>query len=157
MIPSPLSQPTRPWWHLIILLGLALVFGYAGVLKLTHPAEFSQSVARYDLIPASFINLIALTLPGVEIVLAVGLLFPHWRESALWGVIGLGLVFAVALGSTIAREIPIACGCFSMDEKPSPHAAWWALGRDALILIAAFLIIRTPAAARAPSLQPDLI
>jgi hypothetical protein len=40
----------------------------------------------------------------------------------------LMIVFMIALGSAIVRDIPVDCGCFG-SEEPSVAAAWKALAR----------------------------
>ena len=128
------SVRQTPWWHWLLILALAAVFGYAGVIKLWGVADFSHVIARFDLLPLALINPVAIVLPMVEILLAVALLIPSLQRVALLGVILCSVMFAVVLSSAILRGVPVSCGCLVLTEKPNLHAAWWALGRDAGLL-----------------------
>jgi len=127
--------PPPRWWEWLCYLLLAGVFGYAGVMKLVHAVDFTHVIARFDLLPEVLVNSVAITLPAIEILLAVTLLLiPALRRPALLGILIACVVFAAVLGSAIARGIPVACGCFGSGEKPSLHGAWWALARDLAML-----------------------
>ena len=51
-------------------------------------------------------------LPWLEIVTAMALLLGRLYLGALLSVSGLGVVFAVAVGSAWWRGLDISCGCF---------------------------------------------
>lgn len=122
------------WWEWLLIWIIAAVFGYAGIVKLIGVADFSHVIARFELLPNDLINSVALILPTVEILLAVVLLIPALQRPALLGVLLCCAMFGMVLISAIIRGIPVSCGCFALAEKPSHHAAWWALGRDAILL-----------------------
>ena len=137
------AMPALRWWEWLCLLLLAGVFGYAGVIKLLHAEDFTHIIARFDLLPETLITPLALSLPVIEVMLAAALFVPSLRRAALLGILMACLIFAVVLLSAIGRGIPVACGCFGGDDKPSLYGAWWALGRDIiLLLITAFCYAR---------------
>lgn len=127
------------WWEWLCTLLVAGVFGYAGVVKLLHVDDFAHIIARFELLPVALINPLALVLPAVEVLLAVALFVPMWRRAAWLGMVVACGVFAAVLMSAIGRGIPVECGCFGSGEKPSIHGAWWALGRDVVLLVIAVL------------------
>jgi uncharacterized membrane protein YphA (DoxX/SURF4 family) len=95
-------------------------------------------------------NLVAVTLPWIELVAGLLLIAGVWRrESAL--VIALLLaVFIVAAGSVMARGIDVEnCGCVSV-AKAGPPSAWpppwtkgvgWFLVSRNLFLLGAALVL----------------
>ncbi len=123
-----------PWWDWLLILSIAAVFSYAGVVKLQGVVDFSHVIAHFDVLPSVLINPVALILPTVEILLALALVVPALQRPAFLGVLLCSAMFGMVLTSAIIRGIPVSCGCFSLTEKPSLHAAWWALGRDAILL-----------------------
>jgi putative oxidoreductase len=134
MLSSISVKKNAPWWDWFLILIIAAVFGYAGVVKLQGVADFSHVIARFDVLPSALINPAALILSTVEILLAGVLLVPALQRPALLGVLFCSAMFCIVLISAIIRGIPVSCGCFSLTEKPSLHAAWWALGRDVILL-----------------------
>jgi hypothetical protein len=116
------------------------MFGYAGSIKIQSVADFSHVVARFDILPLGMINPVAITLPIFELILAIGIFIPFVQRPSLLGVLCCCALFAIILASAIVRGIAVSCGCFGMNETPSIHAVWWALGRDALLFLAAALL-----------------
>ena len=54
---------------------VGFVFIYAGIIKISDPAGFSDAINNYDLLPLSFVNFFAITLPWIEVVAGLFLLF----------------------------------------------------------------------------------
>lgn len=126
---------------LVLRWAVAGVFGYAGFQKVIAPQDFADSIATFALLPDSLINLVALSLPPFEVLLALAIVSGVQRRPALLGIALLTTVFMVALGSAIARGIAVDCGCFG-SEEPSVSAAWRALLRDIPMLMAALWLCR---------------
>jgi uncharacterized membrane protein YphA (DoxX/SURF4 family) len=123
---------------------LAAGFVYAGGKKMLEPANFSDSIASFALLPAGLIPWVALGLPPFEILLGLCVASGFQRRAALLGLTGLLVVFLLALGSAVVRGIPIDCGCFG-SGTPSASDAWIAFGRDLLILAVAVALYREEA------------
>ena len=119
-------------------VAVALVFCYAGWIKMQTPQAFADSIATFQLLPARLSNLLALGLPPFELVVGI-LLLSGWkaRLAAFCGLMATG-VFLLALGSAIIRGLPVECGCFG--DAPSSLAPaqriWLAIGRDVLLAVA---------------------
>ncbi|MFD8081769.1 MauE/DoxX family redox-associated membrane protein [Kitasatospora sp. NPDC059722] len=100
------------WAGTAVRLGLAVVWGWAGLAKIADPAEAAQAVRAYEILPEGLVKPIGYGLPFLELALALLL------------VIGLGvrlvaavsalllLTFIAGIGSAWARGISIDCGCF---------------------------------------------
>ena len=94
-------------------LTLALVFLAAAPQKIMAPAEFAASVGSYLILPDALINFTALTLPWLEIVVAILLVFRVWTGQALFLANAMLVVFLGAVASAHFRGIDLNCGCFS--------------------------------------------
>ena len=128
----------------VLRVGVALVFGYAGWIKIQSPQAFADSIATFQLLPAWLNNLLALGLPPFELGLAI-LLLSGWktRTMAFCALVACG-VFLLALGSAMVRGLPITCGCFG--DAPSALSPavrlWLAMGRDLLLGSAVVAVYR---------------
>jgi uncharacterized membrane protein YphA (DoxX/SURF4 family) len=98
-------------YHLIRLL-LALVFVYAGAVKMQDVVAFAGHVAAYQILPYAVNYLVAATLPYVEFLAGLLLLLNARIRPALAVIGGMTLVFMVALASVLLRGLEIDCGCF---------------------------------------------
>lgn len=135
-----MSRGGRYLYHLSRLL-LGGLFLYAGAIKASDIKAFAGDVANYQILPYAWNYLVAATLPYVEAVAGLLLVFNRKvRPSAL--LLGaLTGVFMVALVSVIARGMEIDCGCF--DPGGEGHtSAWAALLRDVGIMTLVFLTYR---------------
>ena len=147
-----LRHPLVQW-----ALGAALgaVFIYASWDKIAQPGEFARIVYHYQLIgPSQALgympaNLLAVTLPWLELVTGALLLVGLWRREAA-AVAGLMLVsFIVAVSWALASGIDIAnCGCFTVGGSAEGRALGWKLlaGDLGLLAVAAWLVAAPPAA-----------
>jgi len=129
-----------------IVLGIAFV--YASLDKIWAPADFARIVYHYRLIgpdqhlgplPA---NLLAITLPWMEVLAGVLLIAGFWRREAA-AVTGLMLVtFIFAVGWALALGIDMEnCGCFSVTG--AGRAVGWELlfGDVGLLALAVILML----------------
>ncbi len=131
-----------PWLSLVIRLGLAAVFAWAGLAKVGDLALSRLTVGSYQLLPDAVANLIGNALPFVELSLAVLLVIGLGVRivAVLTGL--LLLAFIVGVGSLWVRGIEAACGCFGTSLLSDGSAASYPLiiARDAaLLILAAFL------------------
>lgn len=110
---------------------LALIFAAAGIPKIMDPAAFAQSVAGYQIVPDTLVRFTALTLPWLELLLAVLLVCRVCIAPALLLTNILFVVFLAALGSAHLRGLNVDCGCFG---SSIPANMTWYLIRDAVFL-----------------------
>lgn len=130
---------TTRWLRLGLRLLLGGVFIYAGTLKIISPQPFADSIATFRLLPAPFIDLLALGLPIFEVVVGGLLLFGIRVRAAALGVLMMTGVFALALASALVRGLPVDCGCFGSGAA-SVTQSWVSLGRDLLLGAAAWVL-----------------
>lgn len=110
---------------------LALIFTAAAIPKILDPQAFAQSIAGYQILPNMLIQFTALTLPWLEILLAILLVCRVWLGPALLLTNLLFVIFLAALGSAFFRGLDVDCGCFG---SSTPASMTWYLIRDAIFL-----------------------
>lgn len=98
------------WPYRGVRVILALLFLWAGVVKLLDPDSFAIILEAFDLLPYSWIMPIAVGLPILEILAGIGLLFDV--RGSLATVTGLLLLFMAVLGYGVWLGLDIDCGCF---------------------------------------------
>ena len=137
---SPTLRNMLHWMARIILGG---VFIYAGARKMARTEEFSDSIVGFQILPLHLVNLVALTLPILEITLGFSILIPKsgiLRTSSL-GLIGLNGLFIGVLTVALVRGIAVDCGCFGF--QIFPLSAWTiplAILRDIILFVIAIVL-----------------
>ena len=151
----------HPSLHLLLRLFLGAFFVYASIDKIWSPASFAKIVYQWQVVGPVPSNLVAVTLPWVELVAGLLLIAGVWkRESAL--VIALLLVvFIVAASSVLARGIDVEnCGCVSVAKDAALSAwppawtqgvGWFLIARNLVLLAAALVLVRAAPAPRPPA------
>lgn len=129
----------HPVSALVIRLYLGGLFVYASLNKINYPAEFSDNIAAYLLVPYWLVDPIAIFLPWVELVSGVCLV-TGIRVRASAAVISTLLgVFTVTLIVVLIRKTPIDCGCFHNVGDP---VSWLTVGRDLIWLSMGLFVYR---------------
>jgi putative oxidoreductase len=110
---------------------LAIVFAVAAVPKLIDPGSFANDLLNYRLLPESLVGLFALFVPALELVIAAGLLHPHYQRGAALLSTVLLVSFAAAMAQARIRGIDLSCGCFgaAFESKVS----WLTVARSTLL------------------------
>ena len=118
-------------------LGLGGLFAYSAYSKIDDPGVFADAVMRYRLLPTPLVGIFSLTIPMLELIVGVALVFSKWsRESALL-VVAMLVMFIIALLQAELRGLDIACGCFGMPEKAGRFDLILAIARDVGLLVPA--------------------
>jgi len=125
----------------LLRLGLAVVFVYAGAMKLADPTGFAREIDAYRLIPEAMSDLMAVYLPWLEIAIGAGVLLPWTVRSMAVIQMGLMIVFIVALSSAWWRGLDIKCGCFGASAEPANYT--WLIGRDVFFWAGSCLVLLT--------------
>ena len=98
------------WPYRGVRMILALIFIWAGVVKILDPDSFAIILEAFDLLPYTWIMPIAVGLPILEILAAIGLLFDV--RGSLSVISGLLVLFLAILGYGVLLGLDIDCGCF---------------------------------------------
>ena len=101
-----------PAISLALAVTLAALFAASAAHKLTDFQRAVAIVSAYRVAPSALAPIISATVVAIELVVAVGLLTPAFRDIAAIGAAGLLLVYATAIGVNLARgRRDIDCGC----------------------------------------------
>lgn len=125
------------WLESVCRVGLGAMFVYSAWGKIGDPGVFADMVMRYELLPECAVGLFALTLPMVELLAGLALLFTRWLREAALIVTGMLAMFIVALASAVARGLEIDCGCFGVPSVGGRTELVLAIVRDVLLLVPA--------------------
>jgi uncharacterized membrane protein YphA (DoxX/SURF4 family) len=148
---------------LALRLALGAFFVYASLDKIWSPAAFAKIVYQWQVVGPVPSNLVAVTLPWVELVAGLLLIAGAWRREAALVVALMLVVFIVSAGSVMARGIDVEnCGCVSVARAEAPSSfppAWtegvgWFLVTRNLVLLGASLVLVLVAPARPGSPPP---
>jgi uncharacterized membrane protein YphA (DoxX/SURF4 family) len=141
----------HPGVHWLLAVTVAAVFLYACYEKILDPRAFAAIVYQYQVIGPNqslgFVpaNLLAVTLPWVELVVGLVLLSGFWRREAAAVAGALLIVFLAAVGIATAQGIDLQnCGCFSVKEGGGRSLAMLVLG-DLALLAACVVLAFVPA------------
>lgn len=122
---------------LIARLLIAFIFIYAGAEKISNPDAFAISISNYRLLPIWTLNIFAITLPWIEVICGVLLLFGISVKENSSIIFTMLLVFTIAIIISLFRGLSIDCGCFGKGSMIGLAK----LGENLLMLVGAFLLI----------------
>jgi len=127
----------RDWFHIVLRLIIGGIFIYAAIPKILSPQEFYLNILGYDLIGGLPAKLAAITLPWIELLCGIGVIFSIWYMASLRIFQGLLAFFTVLLIVTLIRGITADCGCFG---STSGQVTWGhVFGDVVLLMITTFL------------------
>jgi uncharacterized membrane protein YphA (DoxX/SURF4 family) len=133
----------HPVLGLLLRIYIGAIFITASMYKINYPGEFAETIASYQIVPFWGVHLMALFMPWIELI--CGLMLVLGLRTRAAGVLAgaMLVVFCVAIVATLARGIPIGCGCFTSVEDP---LSWKSLLRDLLWLAMTAQIVWFPSA-----------
>jgi len=121
----------------LVRIALSVVFSLAGITKLMDQAGTREAVKNFGAPPAAA-PAVALTLPFVELAIAIGLLFSGTAAvSSVSGLLLLG-VFIVAISVNLARGQTHDCHCFG--QLYSRPLGWPTLVRNVIFALGAAFV-----------------
>lgn len=138
---TPIIQRSKYLAEILNLASRLIIgglFTYAGFLKISDVKAFAKTISLYNLIPEQFLPFVAITLPILEIIAGVGLIFNIRYCLSL--ITGMLIMFIIVLWYGILNNLEIDCGCFSSEELASHDSLRQAFYRDLVMLAGAFYI-----------------
>jgi putative oxidoreductase len=128
----------------IVLLARFLIGGlfiYAAIYKVLDPGTFSVAVRNYMIVPAQYSNLVAVTLPWVELAVGLFLVLGVQVKPSAFLATGMLAVFLGAMIYAYSIGLDIDCGCFGSVTESAGRIGPYHLVRDSILLSVSFLII----------------
>lgn len=98
-------------------IALAIVWLRSSAAHLANPYYFLSSVYQYELVGVQAGRIVAMTLPFLQLVLAVCLIGRVFAGGALLVSSLLLATFAGVQASAIVRDLGISCGCFGASSS----------------------------------------
>src|SRR5260370_1560839 len=118
--PTPMIDPA---YALLIVSCAMLLFGASAAHKLRSVGEFSQTLARYQLLPAGFIRIAGPALGLMELAICLGLPWPALRAVGAAAGVVLLLIYSAAITINLARgRRDLDCGCGGVVRAPPAWA-----------------------------------
>ncbi|MBV6422252.1 MAG: hypothetical protein NAOJABEB_00027 [Steroidobacteraceae bacterium] len=124
---------------------LSYLFVIAGWQKLSTFNYFQQVLADYQILPKSWVPLVARTLPLLEVGAGLALLVPFAHDPALMLLTVLLAIYSAAIALNILRgRSEIDCGCAGPGQEQAISA--WLIVRNTVLLSLALLARTMPQA-----------
>lgn len=138
------ATPGWLWAALAARLIVGTLLTVSGTLKAAGPAEeFALIIHYYNLVSPDMELTLATFLPWAELLIGLSLIGGYFTRQAAAAADGLFLMFITAVGSALARGIPLPnCGCFGSGWHPGMSTTIIA---DCAFLLLALLVAMTKA------------
>ncbi|NOZ86437.1 MAG: DoxX family membrane protein [Deltaproteobacteria bacterium] len=138
---SILTWQGHGWLCLPARIYLGCIFLLACVHKIAHPGSFAIDIDTYDILPIQAVNLMAITLPWVELVVGLFLLLGVATRAAAMAGAGMLVMFLAAVLVALARGMDMSCGCFASQAVANEDPiSYWTILRDSAWLVTAMYI-----------------
>jgi len=121
----------------LIRIVISFIFIYAGADKISNPDDFALSISNYRLLPMSLLNFFAITLPWIEIVTGILLLFGISVKENSAIILTMLSIFTIAIVISLFRGLSIDCGCFGKGTQ----IGLFKLGENLLVIVASFMLM----------------
>ncbi|MFH1679895.1 MAG: MauE/DoxX family redox-associated membrane protein [Candidatus Eisenbacteria bacterium] len=120
---------------------LGAVFVLASLYKIREPYDFALNIATYQILPLELVNPMAIMLPWLELVTGLLFIAGFWTKENALLILGMMLMFVIALVIALSRGYEMTCGCFASREAAEEISArtlvrdffWIALAGYALL------------------------
>lgn len=132
-----------PGAELVLRLELGVFFAWSGWVKVFPNKwfpdggldNFTRAVGNYQLVKPPLDAMVAYTVPWVEMIVGLCLVFGIWKRGALLVLAGLVGCFAFSIVHADLKNLNISCGCTgNPDGSPMNYtlkylefAAYWAV------------------------------
>jgi putative oxidoreductase len=121
----------------IVRITISFVFIYAGAEKISDTESFAISISNYRLLPVLTLNFFAITLPWLEIITGILLLFGIAVKENSTIIFSMLSIFTVAIIISLFRGLSIDCGCFGKGTQ----IGLMKLGENILMIVGSLILI----------------
>jgi uncharacterized membrane protein YphA (DoxX/SURF4 family) len=104
------------WTVRLLRFGFGILFIYASIDKVIHPADFAVMVENYRVVGEDLSNWVAIFIPFLEIITGILLILGIWTDAVSVITLGLMTIFLILVSQAYFRGLDISCGCFDAEE-----------------------------------------
>jgi len=138
---------THPVTVRVAQLAVGAIFLASGLAKIGDIGAFAQQVHNFRLSPVFAENLIAMSLPWIELMAALALLLKVRPRSAALITSFMMVVFTVAVAVALSRGLDFECGCFGTGD--ATRVGWTKLFQNVGMLgLSLIALVRSSPSAR---------
>ena len=133
----------RPLFIWLARLAVGGLFLGACLAKIRNPELFALAVNRYRILPGYGVNLVAITMPWIELTTSLAILAApaRWRAAGAFLITGMLAVFTLAISLNLLRGIEVSCGCFSTQPDATVSDGWNLVRNAALIWLSVVIFL----------------
>ena len=126
---SPKLRVALGWGSRLLVAGVFLV---AAIPKLQDPLTFAEDIQNYDAFPDFSAHFLAAMVPILELLAALALFIPRFRDGAVAIIAALDFAFIALIASVLVRGIDIRCGCFggAAETEEAMEESEWSGGAE---------------------------
>ncbi len=124
----------------ILRIGLGVFFVWSGVVKLQDLQAFTEAVGNFQIVGEPWDAVIAYSLPWVEIFAGLAVASGFGKSGGLVIIIGMLVVFNVAIAWVWSKGLNINCGCYGKDSEPTNYPLKLAANFGLILVAAACLV-----------------
>ena len=121
----------------LIRITISYIFIYAGAIKISDTEAFAISISNYRLLPVSTSNFFAITLPWLELITGILLLFGIAVKENSTIIFAMLSIFTIAIIISLFRGLSIDCGCFGKGTQ----IGLMKLGENLLMIVGLLILI----------------
>ena len=126
-------DPALTW---TLALAVSTLCASSAAMKFADISQFAAALDNYRVLHGALVAPAAWTIPALEVLAALGLLFPAARAGAVLLTAVLLSIFTAAIAVNLARgRREIDCGCFGPALRQT--LSGWLIARNAILLVAA--------------------
>ena len=130
------KEKCQKYFWLVLRWSLGALFIYASLYKISSPGAFAHQIYNYKILPPWAINPSALVMPWLQLLCGLALILNKGVKGASFCILGMLVVFNVAVASALIRGLDISCGCF---DSGGESATWLTYVRDTIFVLFAGL------------------
>jgi uncharacterized membrane protein YphA (DoxX/SURF4 family) len=119
----------HPAISLAVRIYLGVIFLSACYHKILHPYNFALDIATYDILPLKLVNLMAITLPWIELLAGLLVIAGFESRTGALAMAGMMALFCIAISIALSKGLNMGCGCFASSEAEAA-ISWKTLVRD---------------------------
>ena len=135
-----------PGAELVLRFELGAYFAWSGWMKVfsTGLDNFTRAVGNYKLVNPPLDAVVAYTVPWVEMIVGICLVFGIWKRGALMVLAALVGCFAFSVLQADLKNLNIACGCTgNPDDAPMNYTLkYWEFAGYWTVILLLFLLAR---------------